>query len=352
MPETQKLSPLGRHTDLDNLFESVCSLAVAGTKATRASVWYFEADGSISCQRLLDVRTTGYQKGAVIERRTHQVYLDAIVAEGGVLADDARTDNKTSCFNDGYFVENDIYSLLDFLIIDRDGLPAAILCCEQCGGPRKWSEDDIVCLRDLAQSIVETFKYQDENIARRALFTSDLPFSDEPMLMEAAMYWAAKRNARQMPKRSDISPIDMPRPLLPWLAIAAIEYEPFNAFYRLAGTEVVWHYGFDLTGRRITDIASGEYANYIIGLFQSVCENKEAVYSESIFRWNEDGWRRTRRLMMPLASDTPDTVTQVLVVQVWPRENKASTPPRKIEIDTKFLERSLSKRLTLPQLIE
>lgn len=346
--------PLAAPTDLAALFDAVCREAIRETGSTRASVWYFESDGSLICQILVDSRDGTLTSGATLSHASHAAYLDAIRSNGIVIAHEARRHPATACFNDGYFPDNDIHSLLDFLIADRDGQPAAVLCCEQCKVPRNWSGDDIATLQRLARQLSETFRYHAGTAAQRALFRSDLPFGDEPLLMDAAIYWSAKRGTRQMPFRTDISPIDMPRRLLPHLVIAELEDNPFAVRFRLAGTAMVETFGQNLAGKTTADVMHGDYRAYVEDLFRNVHDTRSPVYSESTFRWDAGGWRHTRRLMLPLATTDPDQVQQVLVAQVWPRiadgPEKRDRKPGGAAITADRIEQGIAQGVSLPRL--
>lgn len=341
-------------TDLTALFEAVCREAIRETGSTRASLWYFDSDGSLTCQCLLDSRDGKISSGATLPHAAYRKYLDAIRSNGIVMAPQARRNPATACFNDDYFPDNDIHSLLDFLVTDHDGQPAAVLCCEHCRAPRNWSPADVAALQGLAQRLSRTFRYDAGTPAERALFKPDLPFADEPLLMDAAIYWSTKRSARLMPLRSDLSPIDMPRRLLPHLMIAEFTGEPFTIRYRLMGTEMVREFGEDFTGRTAADISSGDYLAYVEGLYRSVHDTRSPVYSESTFRWDTGGWRHTRRLMLPLALDETDIVRQVLVAQVWPRAvdpaGRNNPPPLGSPITADRIDQGVAQHLSLPQI--
>ncbi|WP_428247938.1 PAS domain-containing protein [Ferrovibrio sp.] len=334
---------------LRNLFNAVCRDALDATQATRASIWYFEPNGSISCQHLIDRRTPNAPPGMVIGREHHADYLNAILTERVIAAEDARRHPATRCFAQGYFIDNDIHSLLDFLINDREGNPAAILCCEQTSAPRQWRERDLVALYGLAEFIAGTLQYQTGNAAQRALFEPDLPFYDDPLLLEVAIYWASKRSSRFAPHRDDISPIDLPRRLLPHLVIAELLHEPFDVRFRLVGSHMAEKFGRDFAGERINDVMRDDYAAYIRGLFRRVFDTAGPVYSESPFRWDHGGHGRTRRLMLPLTTDG-SSVSQVMVLQVWPEGEAHHLPPSATPIKSSSLDRGILQSLLLPRL--
>lgn len=332
------------------LFREICRDLIGMTGATRGSVWYFEANGSIVCQELLDRRTGKFESGMVIGRDESAPYLDRIVQDGVVACEMARTDPITAGFTPTYFEPNGIHSLLDMVVRDDLGHPAAILCCEQCDAPRAWRESDVVAMHGLTQLVAETFRYRSGTEAQRTLFTPDLPFADEPLLLEAAIYWASIRSSRPMPARSDVSPLDMPRALLPHLVLAELRENPFQVRFRLVGTEMVSRFGRDFTGLAIGDFMRGDYADYISGLFRKVWETSAPVYSESLFKWNDGGFRRTRRLMLPLSLDGGSRAQQVLVVQVWPQNDAVSDSRIAVPVSADTIDNRAVADLKLPVL--
>ncbi|WP_374630444.1 PAS domain-containing protein [Ferrovibrio sp.] len=335
------------------LFEAVCSDAAEATGASRTSLWYFEPDGSLTCQRQLDSRSNSFASGQSIDRMAAMPYTEVLLRDRIVAVTDIATHPATAAMAEEYLRPNGVSSLLDFLIVDHEDRPAAILCCEQCGPERIWSESDVVALYELAGLIGRTLRYQTGTPAQRARFAASLPFTDEPLLMEAALYWSAKRGKRAMPRRSDISPVDMPRQLLPHLIVGELLHDPFQVRFRLVGTEMVARYGRDYTGLTIDEFMTGDYAAYIKSLFLKTYETAAPVYSESQFKWNDGGTSRTRRLMLPLTLDGGSQPQQVLVAQVWPAETSGRPPsPTAISVRPGSISNSDTAIERLPRLTD
>ena len=175
-----------------------------------------------------------------------------------------------------------------------------------------------------------------------------LPFADEPVLSALAEYWSRLRRGRRMPQRAEISPFEIPKPILPFLIIAEfIEGSP-SVRFRLVGTEMVEHFGFDFTGRTTAEVASGSYREYLEGLFQMVRESGEPTYSESAFQWDRGGILGTRRLMLPLATAELEP-GQVLIGQVWPEDSRADRGPATAKvIPTALMDRNFHRKVRLP----
>lgn len=144
----------------------------------------------------------------------------------------------------------------------------------------------------------------------------DLPiFADDPILSTVARYWTAQRRDRPMPARSDIDPLHLPAAVWPHLLLA--EPVPGSAAvrYRLVGSAHVERYTFDFTGRTTSEIMQGSYRTYMEAIYGTTLELSLPVYSESVFRWDADGYAFTRRLMLPLSHAAAG---MIFSVQVWP----------------------------------
>ncbi len=144
-----------------------------------------------------------------------------------------------------------------------------------------------------------------------------IPFSDEPALDAVARYWSRKRRDRRMPDRREIDPLDLPPSIWPNLLIT----EPGGPGiwrYRLVGSAHVERYGTDFTGKTLHDIMQGSYREYMTHIYDAAFQDVVPVYSESVFRWDAEGFAMTRRLMLPLCQGQADQAALVFSVQVWP----------------------------------
>jgi len=140
------------------LWEAVSRDIVDNVGSTRASVWQMNVlQDAITCLTLFDKRTDSVLSGIVLKEDDFPPYFDAIKRDMKVIADDAATHPATSCFDEVYFVPNDIRSLLDFVIMDGS-TPIAVLCCENCGSVRSWTDADIGYLQSMAALVRIAFK--------------------------------------------------------------------------------------------------------------------------------------------------------------------------------------------------
>jgi hypothetical protein len=115
-------------------------------------------------------------------------------------------------------------------------------------------------------------------------------------------YWNAARGARDFPARDDIDPSAL-KPLLPHIMMLSVEYNPFRAYYRLVGTEIVRFAKFDFTGRyadalHFQDDAGEDWTRF----YHEAVQTRRPGHG--IYHWSVDGLRRwIEFLICPLSSD-------------------------------------------------
>ncbi|MCW5750354.1 MAG: PAS domain-containing protein [Alphaproteobacteria bacterium] len=127
--------------------------------------------------------------------------------------------------------------------------------------------------------------------------------TSEIRLVRLLEYWEGKRAGREMPRRSDIDPIEIPA-ILPILYLTEVGHEPFRVRFRLVGTEVVRLTGRDVTGRHVDESLYGENAAEILGFFRAACEHRRPVLVQGHAYWlHQKEWMRVTSLHLPLGSE-------------------------------------------------
>lgn len=126
------------------------------------------------------------------------------------------------------------------------------------------------------------------------------PLHQDPTLTALYAYWCRRRGARRVSDRCDIDPLDLGPALLPHVGLMDIVDGGARVRYRLLGTGIVERLGFDPTGRFMDEVMSGSYNDYLHSLYRQLVRARAPVFSESLFRWDAQGFLRTRRLYLPL----------------------------------------------------
>lgn len=145
-------------TSPEAVFQMASRVIAERTGANRVSIWHFEEGGSrIRCDCFYEVNAGTFSDGQVLHADDHPTYFETIKQENFIVAPDARNHHVTSELTEPYFLEHDIYSLLDFIIHDNYR-PTGVICCENAGARRDWSRDDISFLRQVSTLISFYFK--------------------------------------------------------------------------------------------------------------------------------------------------------------------------------------------------
>jgi len=158
-------------------------------------------------------------------------------------------------------------------------------------------------------------------------------FADDPALTEVAAYWTRRREdgdgrQRLMPNRAGIDPLHLSPAIWPNLILSEPVGDSTTWRYRLVGSAHVERYTYDFTGMTTAEVMQGSYRDYMEQIYTTCRRDALPVYSESVFRWDAQGFAMTRRLMLPLSLSRVDQADMVLSVQVWPTAMPAQ--PRSI----------------------
>ena len=81
--------------------------------------------------------------------------------------------------------------------------------------------------------------------------------SFDPRLQRFYAYWRERRGARRFPARRDLDPADFTY-LLGYVMLMDVHREPLRFRFRLHGSELVRHGGYDMTGKWIEDLQGEE----------------------------------------------------------------------------------------------
>lgn len=123
-----------------------------GLSVQRVSLWLYDQDNqSMVCQFLLSGDTLATEP-LRLQAKQYPAYFQALRTERAIVADDARQDPQTAEFLDPYLRHYDIYSMLD-LPVRHLGKMIGIICCEQTGHSRQWSDNEVRFASALADQV-------------------------------------------------------------------------------------------------------------------------------------------------------------------------------------------------------
>ncbi len=130
-------------------------------RCSRASLWLYSNAllDEIIAVDLYDSNTNQHVQGVALHEDDFGPYFDAMRRDGGINAADAQHHPATACFNDLYFIPNDIYSLLD-VGIRYNGQLVGVICCEHVGEVMPWNDSQIAFLEQAGKLITFALKPQ------------------------------------------------------------------------------------------------------------------------------------------------------------------------------------------------
>jgi hypothetical protein len=169
----------------------------------------------------------------------------------------------------------------------------------------------------------------------------------EPLLSAVYDFCAERRGARPMPARADIDPVDLPRFVLPHLALLEVFDAGARYRWRLTGTEVVKRFGCDATGRFGDEVLRGDYLAFFTSLMRQVCGSQVPVYSLTLFRWEDGRTMTNSRLYVPLG-DAAAGVSQVLGMHDF-RAKASPRHPATLLRDVQQIEELVRQELPFDQ---
>ena len=128
-------------------------------------------------------------------------------------------------------------------------------------------------------------------------------------------YWEAKKCGRKLPSRADIDPAEM-KPWLPGLVLVDVVDLPSERriTYRVVGTAVCMHRGFDPTGRPVQEGLYGNVRDEVLENYRIAIEERSIVFDYDPTPSRSGLAREIGTLFLPLSSDG-DAVDKILIYQ-------------------------------------
>ena len=159
-------------SNLRTFYANITERAARTLRASRANIWLFNDERTaIHCVDQYDLRSQVHEDGFVLERASYPSYFNALQGERVILANDATTDARTKEFAPVYLKENDIRAMLD-APIRQEGVVVGVLCIENTGTTRSWSNEEASFVATLADFITIALISEKKALVESALIQS------------------------------------------------------------------------------------------------------------------------------------------------------------------------------------
>lgn len=134
----------------------------------RVSIWLTESEGEMSCRGLYD-RGEGHEEPSLtISDGEYPAYFDALRTHLAIDAGNTHEDPRTAELEESYLQPLGVDALLDGTI-RSGGEVEGVVCCEQCGSSRDWTEDERRFVGELADVVRRTLTNRSASEKERAL---------------------------------------------------------------------------------------------------------------------------------------------------------------------------------------
>ncbi len=145
--------------DADHFYRQLTEIITIELKCSRASLWLYSDTllQEIVAIDLYDHNRNEHYQGISLHEDDFAPYFEAMRNDGGINAVNAAEHPATACFNEPYFIPNDIYSLLD-VGIRYNGQLVGVFCCEHVGEEMQWDGQQIAFLEQAGKLITFALK--------------------------------------------------------------------------------------------------------------------------------------------------------------------------------------------------
>ena len=125
--------------------------------------------------------------------------------------------------------------------------------------------------------------------------------SFDPRLQRFFAYWDERRGERRFPARRDLDPADFAS-ILGYVMVMEVHHAPLRFRFRLHGSELVRHGGYDMTGKWIEDLPGAENRRALLERCLALVESGEPQFVRSA-RLLDGRVMRYEAVWVPLSDD-------------------------------------------------
>lgn len=144
----------------------------------RVNIWLYNDDKSkIICIENYERYNKKHSKGLELVSTDYPNYFKALRKERFIVVDDAHEDKRTNEFAESYFTKFGISSLLDASIM-LGGEVVGVICHEQVGELRHWTEEDQSFVGSIADLVSMTINWDERKKTEKALGESEKKYRD------------------------------------------------------------------------------------------------------------------------------------------------------------------------------
>lgn len=161
------------NTQLDQQIEHIAAQALVGAldraqaqkaglvaiqqhfQCSRVSMWMFHGEPGIGVMRCIGGYTESgehWPAGEEMRQDQYSAYFQEIFANGAYVCHDTALDPRLDGMRESYLLPMRVMAALD-TVFAYNGRAQGLLCCEQVGAPRRWTNAELADLKRCASLI-------------------------------------------------------------------------------------------------------------------------------------------------------------------------------------------------------
>jgi hypothetical protein len=134
--------------------------------------------------------------------------------------------------------------------------------------------------------------------------------SQDDRLLRLYRYWNDRRGELRFPPRASIDPVDFPY-ALGRVSLVEVQRNPLRFRYRLVGTLLTEHLGYEMTGKYVEDIPEPSMREFTRSFYERALERQAPLHEAGMALIERYSWQH-EVLLLPLASDG-ETIDMLLI---------------------------------------
>ena len=147
--------------DTDVVLKEIGMRIASCLQVARVNIWLFsETKKQLVCIANYDAINKSFNKGEIIHEKDIPNYYSHLLTDEILAIENVRTNPITEDLKDNYCKQYDIYSLMD-VPIHIEGKLAGVMCYEQVGKFKKWTDEEqffALSINQLVSLVLETRK--------------------------------------------------------------------------------------------------------------------------------------------------------------------------------------------------
>ncbi|MFN0111921.1 MAG: PAS domain S-box protein [Blastocatellia bacterium] len=162
-------SSIGQQSGSRAALQQITEVAAQALDLDRVSIWLYDRDRTrIICQDLYERQLEEHSEGLELSASDFPAYFAALDENRSIAAHDAHSDPRTAEFSESYLTPLGIVSMLDAPIRIL-GNNVGVVCHEQIGTPRQWSQDEETFSASVADFVAVAIEAEEREKARRSM---------------------------------------------------------------------------------------------------------------------------------------------------------------------------------------